>query len=298
MLETLLEYIEYATAEPLDFDNSNHATMGEEYDVGPIDVIIQHVTIEFDPRADVYYRAGVFGVTSSGAIDHVYGRSRVHQVSPTELSQRFDIVGGAHVPAEERIVVVISRTNAAGTGGSSTLSAHIRQGDESATLSPLESYDDSATDFARVKHVIYTHSFPVNGSSRHDHGTGIRGNIRISYKVVLNHGSLVGDGTVNASHFDSESAADGEVLTADGSGVSAWEALPDASTTAAGVIEIATNAEAGAVTATHRALVPANIGHIDLEDFDSGTAASGQVPTANGSGRHHLGSPRRGSVRG
>ena len=153
--------------------------------------------------------------------------------------------GGAHVPAEERIVVVISRTNAAGTGGSSTLSAHIRQGDESATLSPLESYDDSATDFARVKHVIYTHSFPVSGSSRHDHGDGIRGNIRISYKVVLNHGSLVGDGTVNASHFDSEAAADGEVLTADGAGVSAWEALPDASTTAAGVIEIATNAEAG-----------------------------------------------------
>ena len=37
-------------------------------------------------------------------------------------------------------------------------------------------------------------------------------------------GHFVGDGNVNAGHIDSESAADGHVLTADGSGNSAFEA--------------------------------------------------------------------------
>ena len=61
-------------------------------------------------------------------------------------------------------------------------------------------------------------------ASTHSHDTQIRGNIKIFYTLILDHGNLVGDGNVNAAHIDSESAADGEVLTADGSGGAAWEA--------------------------------------------------------------------------
>ena len=85
------------------------------------------------------------------------------------------------------------------------------------------SYPDAEIDFDNVNHVIYRHENPAAGNDTHSHGTNIRGNLRIFYTVTIDHGSLVGDGNVNAGHIDSESATDGWVLTADGSGGSAWE---------------------------------------------------------------------------
>ncbi|MCW4020596.1 MAG: hypothetical protein NWF14_05145 [Candidatus Bathyarchaeota archaeon] len=69
---------------------------------------------------------------------------------------------------------------------------------------------------------------------------------------------------------------DNYVLTYDHSTTS-WgaEAAPGstaASETVAGVIEIATNAEAAAATATDKALVPSNISSLDLSDMDNTTA--------------------------
>jgi hypothetical protein len=69
---------------------------------------------------------------------------------------------------------------------------------------------------------------------------------------------------------------DNYVLTYDHSTTS-WgaEAAPTASAaseTVAGVIEIATNAEAGAGTATDKALVPSNISSIDLSQADNTTS--------------------------
>ena len=75
-----------------------------------------------------------------------------------------------------------------------------------------------------VADVVYQHIDPAVGASTHSHGTDIRCNFKIFYTLIIEHGSLVGDGNVNAAHIDSESAADGEVLTADGSGGAAWEA--------------------------------------------------------------------------
>ena len=72
--------------------------------------------------------------------------------------------------------------------------------------------------------------------------------------------------------FTAGAGIDNYVLTYDNSTTS-WgaEAAPTASAaseTVAGVIEIATNAEAEAATATDKALVPSNIGSIDLSSFN------------------------------
>ena len=67
-------------------------------------------------------------------------------------------------------------------------------------------------------------STPLLAASTHSHGTDIRGNIKIFYTLIIDHGNLVGDGQVNADHIDSGSADDGDVLTADGSGGAAFEA--------------------------------------------------------------------------
>jgi len=77
--------------------------------------------------------------------------------------------------------------------------------------------------------------------------------------------------------FTAGAGIDNYVLTYD-NGTSSWgaEAAPtaaSASETVAGVIEIATNAEATAATATDKALVPSNISSLDLSAMDNATSA-------------------------
>src|SRR6056300_1486340 len=77
--------------------------------------------------------------------------------------------------------------------------------------------------------------------------------------------------------FTAGAGIDNYVLTYDNATTS-WgaEAVPSAtpaSETTAGVIEIATNAEAGAGTATDKALVPSNISSLDLSAMDNTTSA-------------------------
>jgi hypothetical protein len=77
--------------------------------------------------------------------------------------------------------------------------------------------------------------------------------------------------------FTAGAGIDNYVLTYD-NGTSTWgaEAAPTAaaaSETVAGVIEIATNAEASAATATDKALVPSNISSLDLSAMNNTTSA-------------------------
>ena len=77
--------------------------------------------------------------------------------------------------------------------------------------------------------------------------------------------------------FTAGAGIDNYVLTYD-NGTSTWgaEAVPTAaaaSETVAGVIEIATNAEASAATATDKALVPSNISSLDLSAMNNTTSA-------------------------
>src|SRR6056300_282561 len=88
--------------------------------------------------------------------------------------------------------------------------------------------------------------------------------------------------------FTAGAGIDNYVLTYDNSTTS-WgaEAAPTASSaseTVAGVIEIATNAEATAGTATDKALVPSNLSSVDLSVLDNTTSAfitAGDIPTAS-----------------
>ena len=125
---------------------------------------------------------------------------------------------GISLAGDERIAILVRRV-----GAGNEADTGLRHGSESAN-SPNVSYPDAEIDFDNVNHVIYRHENPAAGNDTHSHGTDIRGNLRIFYTVTIDHGSLVGDGNVNAGHIDSESATDGHVLTADGAGGSAWEA--------------------------------------------------------------------------
>ena len=73
---------------------------------------------------------------------------------------------------------------------------------------------------------MYQHIDPAIGASTHSHGTDIRGNIKIFYTVIIDHGNLVGDGQVNVSHIDSGSAPITEFIRSDGSGGAVWAEPP------------------------------------------------------------------------
>ena len=125
---------------------------------------------------------------------------------------------GVTIDGSIRLGILISRL-----GDNSDSAVAAIHGTE-VSSSPRESYDDASTDFDLENDVVYQHIDPAIGASTHSHGTDIRGNIKIFYTVIIDHGNLVGDGQVNSDHIDSGSADDGDVLTADGSGGAAFEA--------------------------------------------------------------------------
>ena len=116
-----------------------------------------------------------------------------------------------------RLGILLSRT-----GDNSDSSVEAIHGSEAAN-SPGETYDDASTDFHLVNDVVYNHIDPAVNASTHSHGTDIRGNIKIFYTNIIDHGNLVGDGNVQASDINSGTATDGDVLTADGSEGATWE---------------------------------------------------------------------------
>jgi len=86
---------------------------------------------------------------------------------------------------------------------------------------------------------------------------------------------------IEAGEINSEAATDGQVLTADGAGAAAFEALPVASVTVSGIVELATTAEAQAGTDTARAVTPSGlpvvIGAADQVSSSNATATGIQA---------------------
>ena len=111
------------------------------------------------------------------------------------------------------------------TDGGNNYGLQVRSGTE-AQDSPRESYDDASNDFHFEGRFIHDRPTPTVGDTvgGTQAANQILGNPEIFYQIIHTHASLVGDGTVSASHISSGSSADGEVLTADGSGGAAFEA--------------------------------------------------------------------------
>ena len=85
--------------------------------------------------------------------------------------------------------------------------------------SPRESYDDASVDFALENGVVYQHIDPAIGATTHSHDTQIRGNIKIFYTLIVDHGNLVGDaGPSTRRTWTSGRLALGDVATAQGDG--------------------------------------------------------------------------------
>ena len=224
VIEHLQEHIQYHTASG-DYSSSGGATVGQAYATSPYRKIITKVEVLLNPlvgadgflvrldelNADNSIKAKLFTSQTRSA---PFGLG----VAPRAFNFH-DADGdiGVTIDGSIRLGILISRL-----GDNSDSAVAAVHGSE-VSFGPRESYDDASTDFDLENDVVYQHINPGVDVDTHSHGTDIRGNIKIFYTLIIDHGNLVGDGNVNAAHIDSESATDGQVLTADGSGGAAWE---------------------------------------------------------------------------
>ena len=250
--ELLAERISYYTNDNTYTGSNEGSAIGESYTTSSYPKNLARVRVSLNPPDnvdDAIYRMGVYSVEDNDEIIAVLGQSAESTPLSVTGLYTFDLaVAGAEdfgvpIPANQRIAILLRRV---GAGDQATVG--IRYGDEAAN-SPQASYPDAELDFVRVHHVIFRHENPATGDTRHANNSSIRGNFQLHYKVNIDHGSLIGDGNVNANHITSGSAVDGQVLTADGSTNASWE----------------------------------TISVVDTQ-IDSGIAADGHVLTADGSG--------------
>ena len=184
-------------------------------------------SVEWDFEAEGVghnYDCTFFELDDNYDISFVYGRSETHFNLSGAGTHRFNFDGsnGLRIPGtSNRLGLVLSQT-----GSDSTAVLKVFRG-QPASDSPRISYPDAVNDFPFDRSIRFASNRPELGESMTEITNGeIYGYPKIRYTLELEHASLVGDGNITPAHIDSGSSDDGTVLTADGSGGSAFEDLP------------------------------------------------------------------------
>ena len=183
-------------------------------------------SIEWDFEGDGIthnYTTFIVRIDSNDDIDFVYGESETLFNVGTTGTHRFNFdSSGLRIPGNiERLGVFLTRT-----GSDATWVTKVYRG-QPASDSPRESYPDASVDFPFWRSARFDSGRPELGEHIDNYITNgeIYGYPKIRYTLELEHASLVGDGNITPAHIDSGSSDDGTVLTADGSGNSAFEDL-------------------------------------------------------------------------
>ena len=202
------------------------ASIGHVYTTSAYRKLITKVDFTFAPASGSdSFRARLVELNSDNSIKEKLFTSSIRpqsQLGTNRATHHFvfhDVNGdpGVIIGNGIRLGVLLSRLE-----DDSDSAVHAIHGAES-SASPETTYDNAVDDFTLVNAVVYQHIDPAVGASTHSHDTQIRGNIKIYYTLVLDHGNLVGDGNVNAAHINSGSAGATEFLGSDGSGGAEWK---------------------------------------------------------------------------
>ena len=193
VIEHLQEHIQYHTASG-DYSSSAGATVGQAYATSQYRKIITKVEVLLNPlvgadaflvrldelNADNSIKAKLFTSQTRSA---PFGLG----VAPRAFNFH-DADGdiGVAIDGSIRLGILISRL-----GDNSDSAVAAVHGAE-VSFGPRESYDDANADFDLENDVVYQHIDPAIGASTHSHGTDIRGNIKIFYTLIVDHGNLVG----------------------------------------------------------------------------------------------------------
>ena len=200
VIEHTQERITYHTDATV-YPHGGGATVGQIYTTSAFRKTIIKVEVDIDPE-------------TGGATEYEVRLDRVHEnrniAEKLAVSQSISVMGapgrrtfnfthangevGIPIDPSIRLGVLCSRI-----GDGHDAGAYLRYGEE-APGSPNESYDDASADFNLVGGVVYRVENPEVGQSTHSHqddqtvGGQIWGNIRITYRLTYDHGTLIGDG--------------------------------------------------------------------------------------------------------
>ena len=170
--------------------------MGQVYATSPYRKLITKVEVLLNPLvgADAYLvRLDELNADNSIKTKLFTSQTRSAPFGAGVTARAFtfhDADGDLGVPIDEsiRLGILISRL-----GDNSDSAVAAVHGAEVAA-GPRKSYDDANVDFELENDVVYQHIDPAIGASTHSHGTDIRGNIKIFYTLILDHGNFVSGG--------------------------------------------------------------------------------------------------------
>ena len=227
VIEHLQERIRYFTSST-NYSSDAGASVGQAYETSQYRKLITKVEVNFDPLVGAdSFLVRLVELESNNEIKAKLFTSNTRRGpfgagSGVRAFTFHDAAGDVGVPIDGGIRLGILLSRLEDDSDSAVGALH---GSE-ASGSPNETYDDASDDFDLDNGIVYQHIDPAVGASTHSHDTQIRGNIKIFYTLILDHGQLVGDGNVNAGHIDSESAAVTDFLGSDGAGGAVWKAPP------------------------------------------------------------------------
>ena len=193
VIEHLQERIQYHTASS-NYSSDAGATVGQAYATSQYRKIITKVEVLLNPLvgADGYLvRLDELNADNSikAKLFTSNTRSAPFGLGVTPRAFTFHEANGdvgVAIDGSIRLGILISRL-----GDNSDSAVAAVHGSE-VSAGPRESYDDASTDFDLENDVVYQHIDPGVGTSTHSHGTDIRGNIKIFYTLIIDHGDLLG----------------------------------------------------------------------------------------------------------
>ena len=203
VIESLNEHIRWHT------DSTNTTTKGATvcniFTTGPVPLSVTHTSWNISgipANNQRRYRARLYRLNDNNTIaGKIADSNEFDFAAGTEHFLYFDS-DGVSIPTNSRVGVCASRT----IGGNDS-ATYLSVGAEDST-SPTASYTDADEDWIRHGWGEYESLDPQTGDSTATHDTDddadIYGEMRIYYKRTIDHGQLVGDGTVDIDHLNDD----------------------------------------------------------------------------------------------
>ena len=214
VIEHSSERIRYVTS--ASFYSTRGSTVMQIFETGPLTYRVTHVSWDLDaPATGIRAQCRLYVLNDNNTVARKLGDTPSRGFSERGSGHYLYFAdGGVLVPPNSRVGVAFSRTDE-----SADSACFLKAGGQQAN-SPERSYNNAQEDWRYIGWGEYEHTDPGvgDGTVRHDTDgdADVYGNANIHYSLVIDHGQIVGDGTVDETHINAENADEGDVLTANG----------------------------------------------------------------------------------
>ena len=279
VIEHSSERIRYVT------DASNYSTRGatvmQIFNTGPFTYRVTHINWDLDaPNTGIRAQCRLYTLHDNNTVDEKLGDTAARTFSERGSGHYLYFPeGGILVPPNSRVGVAFSRTDQ-----SSDSACFLHSGAQQAN-SPERSYNNAQEDWEYLGWGEYEHTDPSPGDGTVSHDTDgnadVYGNANIHYSLVIDHGQIVGDGTVDETHINSENGTEGQVLLANDNDRADWGTAPG-TLTAGTAAETQLNSTTNVTVAHGLGAVPDFVEvYVECTTASDDFAVGDRIPTAS-----------------